>query len=93
MAKQYLKKAFLVLFLVLLCEKVFSTLVRKSMNQINQDCSKKFQDKCVKECNDLKRILCFCKEYKVLDQINHKCLCAADKTECEKELQSFIQKF
>lgn len=84
-------KTILVLFLVLLFEKIFSTLVRKSLNQI-QDCSKEFQDKCLKECADLKRIMCYCKEYKILEQINHKCLCAADKSECENELQAFIKK-
>lgn len=90
MAGQILRKVLLFFFIVLLSESVFTTLVRKS-NPI-QDCAKEFKDKCVKECNDLKRILCYCKDYSVLKQKNHKCLCAADKSECDKELESFIKK-
>lgn len=90
MTKQILRKALLLLLIFLLSESVFTTLVRKSLNQI-QDCDKEFQVKCVKECKDLKRELCFCKDYKVKEQINHKCLCAADKSECDKELQSFVK--
>jgi hypothetical protein len=91
MAQVISRKVLLLIFIVLLSESVFTTLVRKSLNP-TQDCAKEFQDKCVKECSDLKRILCYCKDYKVLEQVNHKCLCAADKSECDKELESFIKK-
>lgn len=91
MAKEFLSKPIFLLLIILLSQNVFSTLVRKTLNMI-QDCNKEFQDKCVLECNEVKRILCFCKDYKVAEQINHKCLCAADKSECDNELQAFIKK-
>lgn len=91
MAREFLRKAICLLLVILFSQNVFCTLVRKSLNPI-QDCAKEFQEKCVKECNDLKRILCFCKDYKVAEQVNHKCLCAADKSECDNELQAFVKK-
>jgi len=92
MASEFLRKAIFLLLIILFNQNVFSTLVRKTLLHPIQDCKKEFQDQCVKECNDLKRILCYCKDYKVADQINHKCLCAADKSECDNELLNFIKK-
>lgn len=91
MAKEFFRKAIFILLIFVFNQSVFCALVRKTLNPI-QDCDKEFQDKCVKECNDLKRVLCYCKDYKVAEQVNHKCLCAADKSECDNELQAFTKK-
>jgi len=70
----------------------FTKMIKSSLGQL-QDCENEFQLKCVIECKDLKRILCYCKNYHIVDQTNHKCLCAADASECTKELETFINSF
>jgi len=89
MAKQFLRKALKLLLVFLLSESIFTTFVRKPFKEVH-DCDQVFNTNCVKQCTDLKRQLCYCKEYKVLEQTNHKCLCAPDKSECEKELKDFL---
>lgn len=81
-----------VLLFAIICQISFSKMIKSSLGEL-QDCEKEFQDKCLIECGDLKRILCYCKNYKVAEQTNHKCLCAANASECTKELETFINTF
>lgn len=79
--------------LIALSQTVYSLLNKKSSTIKLTDCQKEFQDKCLNECKLLKRELCFCKDYQFAHQLNHKCLCAPNKTQCGNELQQFIDRF
>lgn len=91
MRYHFLRKVFIVIFLTLF-QSLYSKLKNNNVPNFT-DCEKEFQDNCVKECTELKRTLCYCKDYKLNLQFNHQCLCAADKSECDNELKVFILKF
>lgn len=81
------KKLLIILFAI-----ISSSLCKlKDEPKGSDDCPQNFQDGCSKKCEQLKRILCYCKVIKLNSQDNHKCLCAPDKNECKKELEEFMK--
>ncbi len=77
---------------VILCQIILSKLIKSPKDNF-PDCEKHFQNKCLIQCGILKRILCFCKDIKDSNQVDHRCICAANTSECDKELDLFERAF